>query len=131
MIESSPQITTSIGNFLNLLRFFFVHRFETVTIVGIFEQVFSIFEIEAKLVEHPDVLEAAVVGRKADTGLVKPEAHVGLKEKINHIEKISEVLLQHCKTGLAPYKYPRWFQYPTELPKTATGKIQRFRLRLN
>ena len=47
------------------------------------------------------------------------------------IEKISEVLLQHCKSGLAPYKYPRWFQYPTELPKTATGKIQRFRLRSN
>ncbi len=91
----------------------------------------SPFEIESKLVEHPDVLEAAVVARKDDTGLVKPEAHVVLKEKINDLEKISEVLLQHCKTGLAPYKYPRWFQYPTELPKTATGKIQRFRLMLN
>jgi len=42
---------------------------------------------------------------------------------------MSGELLQHCKTGLAPYKYPRWFQFPLELPKTATGKIQRFKLR--
>jgi benzoate-CoA ligase len=42
---------------------------------------------------------------------------------------IGEELLQHCKQGLAPYKYPRWFNFVVELPKTATGKIQRFKLR--
>ena len=91
----------------------------------------SPFEIEAKLVEHPKVMEAAVVARKDESDLVKPEAHVILKEEIKDFEKISEELLQHCKKGLAPYKYPRWFQFPSELPKTATGKIQRYKLRLN
>ena len=91
----------------------------------------SPFEIEAKLVEHPKVLEAAVVGRKDKSGLIKPEAHVVLKDASNVSTETSEELLQHCKTGLAPYKYPRWFQFSTELPKTATGKIQRFKLRSN
>ncbi len=89
----------------------------------------SPFEIEAKLVEHPKVLEAAVVGRKDESGLIKPEAHVVLKDSAEASEEMSGELLQHCKTGLAPYKYPRWFQFPLELPKTATGKIQRFKLR--
>jgi len=91
----------------------------------------SPIEIEAKLVEHQNVIEAAVVARKDESGLVKPEAHVVLKEKTKNIEKTSEELLKHCKTGLAPYKYPRWFQFPLDLPKTATGKIQRFKLRSN
>ena len=47
------------------------------------------------------------------------------------LKKTSEELLKYCKDGLAPYKYPRWFQFPSELPKTATGKIQRFKLRSN
>jgi benzoate-CoA ligase family protein len=91
----------------------------------------SPFEIEAKLVEHPKVLEAAVVGRKDESGLIKPEAHVVLKDLTDASEETSGELLQHCKTGLAPYKYPRWFQFPQDLPKTATGKIQRFKLRSN
>ncbi|MBC8259374.1 MAG: benzoate-CoA ligase family protein [SAR324 cluster bacterium] len=89
----------------------------------------SPFEIEAKLVEHPKVLEAAVVGREDDSGLIKPEAHVVLKAAADATDETSVELLQHCKKGLAPYKYPRWFQFPAELPKTATGKIQRFKLR--
>jgi len=89
----------------------------------------SPFEIEAKLVEHPKVLEAVVVGRKDESGLIKPEAHVVLKDLTDASEETSGELLQHCKTGLAPYKYPRWFQFPQDLPKTATGKIQRFKLR--
>jgi acyl-coenzyme A synthetase/AMP-(fatty) acid ligase len=89
----------------------------------------SPFEIEAKLVEHPKVLEAAVVGRKDESGLVKPEAHVVLVDGAEESEDTTGELLQLCKSGLAPYKYPRWFQFSEELPKTATGKIQRFKLR--
>ena len=89
----------------------------------------SPFEIEATLVEHPKVLEAAVVGRKDESGLIKPEAHVVLKDVDDDTDEISGELLQHCKSELAPYKYPRWFLFPQELPKTATGKIQRFKLR--
>ena len=89
----------------------------------------SPFEIEAKLIEHPKVLEAAVVGCSDDQELIKPKAFIVLKEATSATEEISEELLQLCKKGLAPYKYPRWFVYQDELPKTATGKIQRFRLR--
>ena len=89
----------------------------------------SPFEIEARLVEHPKVLEAAVVGREDPSGLIKPEAHVVLNDPENQSEDLSGELLEHCKSGLAPYKYPRWIQFLEELPKTATGKIQRFKLR--
>ncbi len=91
----------------------------------------SPFEIEARLVEHPKVLEAAVVGREDDSGLIKPEAHVVLNDFDEEAESVAAELLEHCKSGLAPYKYPRWFHFPEELPKTATGKIQRFKLRSN
>ncbi|RLA33123.1 MAG: benzoate-CoA ligase family protein, partial [Gammaproteobacteria bacterium] len=90
----------------------------------------SPFEIEAKLIEHPKVLEAAIVGRNDDHGLVKPEAHVVLNTPDDAGDALQQELLEHCKQGLAPYKYPRWFQFVDELPKTATGKIQRFKLRL-
>lgn len=89
----------------------------------------SPFEIEAKLIEHPVVLEVAVVGRADDAGLIKPEAFVVLKNPTESLDATREKLKEHCKTGLAPYKYPRWFQFVTELPKTATGKIQRYKLR--
>jgi benzoate-CoA ligase family protein len=89
----------------------------------------SPFEIEAKLIEHPKVLEAAVVGRPDDDELVKPAAYIVL----NHAEDAGDAtageLLQHCKSGLAKYKYPRWFNFVEALPKTATGKIQRYKLR--
>ena len=91
----------------------------------------SPFEIEARLVEHPKVLEAAVVGREDYAGLIKPEAHVVLNNSDEDTDSVAAELLQHCKAGLAPYKYPRWFRFPEELPKTATGKIQRFKLRSN
>ena len=89
----------------------------------------SPFEIEARLVEHPLVLEAAVVGRADADGLIKPEAWVVLKEPAEDAARTERELVEHCKRGLAPYKYPRWFHMVAELPKTATGKIQRFRLR--
>ncbi len=89
----------------------------------------SPLEIEAKLVEHPKVLEAAIVGRADDDDLLKPEAHVVLNDPADASPDLADQLLQHCKTGLAPYKYPRWFNFIDDLPKTATGKIQRFKLR--
>ena len=89
----------------------------------------SPFEIEAKLIEHPKVLEAAVVKCEDDQGLIKPKAFIILKDPKDQSENLNEELLELCKKGLAPYKYPRWFEYVEELPKTATGKIQRFKLR--
>lgn len=89
----------------------------------------SPFEIEAKLIEHPKVLEAAVVARADDDELIKPEAYIVLNDKGDASDAMSGELLEHCKDGLARYKYPRWFNFVEELPKTATGKIQRFKLR--
>jgi benzoate-CoA ligase family protein len=90
----------------------------------------SPFEIEAKLGEHPCVLEAAVVGRTDAEGLVKPEAWIVLKDHpVGAAADLERELIRHCKARLAPYKYPRWFHFVPELPKTATGKIQRFKLR--
>ncbi|NQU72826.1 MAG: benzoate-CoA ligase family protein [Rhodospirillales bacterium] len=86
-------------------------------------------EVEAKLIEHPKVLEAAVVGQEDDDGLTKPAAFIILNNPDESIDGLADELLEHCKDGLARYKYPRWFNFVDELPKTATGKIQRFRLR--
>ena len=92
----------------------------------------SPFKMKSKLVEHPDVVEAAVVGRADQENLIKPEAFVVLKlAGPDGDAALSSELMEFCKNGLAPYKYPRWFNFVTELPKTATGKIQRFLLRTN
>jgi benzoate-CoA ligase family protein len=89
----------------------------------------SPFEIEARLIEHPKVLEAAVVGEEDEAGLTKPKAYIVLKEASDAGDAMAADLIEHCKDGLARYKYPRWFEFVDSLPKTATGKIQRFRLR--
>lgn len=89
----------------------------------------SPFEIEARLIEHPKVLEAAIVARADDDGLIKPEAYIVLNDPSDAGDDLAAELLDHCKDGLARYKYPRWFNFVEELPKTATGKIQRFKLR--
>jgi benzoate-CoA ligase family protein len=89
----------------------------------------SPIEIEARLVDHPGVLEAAVVGRADGAGLVKPEAWVVLREGVLPSQALADELMAHCKGHLAPYKFPRSIHFVAELPKTATGKIQRFRLR--
>jgi len=86
----------------------------------------SPFEVEACLMTHPAILEAAVIGVADSDGLVKPKAYVVLK---TGSEATAGDLQAHVKTKLAPYKYPRWIEFLSELPKTATGKIQRFRLR--
>jgi benzoate-CoA ligase len=75
------------------------------------------------------VLEAAVVGVEDEQKLVKPKAFVVLKPGNSGDEKLKAALQQHVKDRLAPYKYPRWIEFMSELPKTATGKIQRFKLR--
>jgi benzoate-CoA ligase len=86
----------------------------------------SPFEVEATLVQHPSVLEAAVIGAPDADGLIKTKAYVVLKDGASADE--SE-LQRFVKDRLAPYKYPRAIAFIDELPKTATGKIQRFRLR--
>jgi benzoate-CoA ligase family protein len=89
----------------------------------------SPFEVEAALSSHPEVLEAAVVGWFDEERLVKPKAFVVLKLPDKASEELARTLQDHVKHLLAPYKYPRWIEFRSELPKTATGKIQRFKLR--
>jgi len=89
----------------------------------------SPFEVEAALSSHPEVLEAAVVGWFDEQRLVKPKAFVVLKMPDTATEELIGALQEHVKQKLAPFKYPRWIEFRTELPKTATGKIQRFKLR--
>jgi acyl-coenzyme A synthetase/AMP-(fatty) acid ligase len=89
----------------------------------------SPIEIESTLVSHPKVLEVAVVGAPDASGLVKPEAYVVLRDGAEGGDALASELMLHCKSRLAPYKFPRRFHFVAELPKTATGKIQRFRLR--
>ena len=89
----------------------------------------SPFEVEAALASHPAVLECAVIGREDEARLVKPHAYVVLKEAGAAAPALASALQDHVKSLLAPYKYPRWIEFVPELPKTATGKIQRFRLR--
>ena len=87
----------------------------------------SPFEVEQALVEHPAVLEAAVVARRNRDGLEKPAAFVVLKDGAD--AKIIDELKAFVKDKVGMWKYPRWIEVVDELPKTATGKIQRFRLR--
>ncbi len=86
-------------------------------------------EVEAALLTHPAVLECAVVGREDEARLVKPMAFVVLKGGHTASEELGDALKAHVRTRLAVYKYPRWIEFVGELPKTATGKIQRYRLR--
>ena len=83
-------------------------------------------EVEAALIAHPAVLEAAVVAQKDENQLDKPKAYVVLKPGA---KAAPEELQRFCKDRLAPFKYPRWIEFLEALPKTATGKIQRFKLR--
>ena len=86
-------------------------------------------EVEGALIAHPAVLEAAVVGKTDADELVKPKAFVILRNPGDASERLAEELKAHVKATLAPYNYPRWVEFVPDLPKTATGKIQRFKLR--
>jgi 4-hydroxybenzoate-CoA ligase len=89
----------------------------------------SPFEVEAALAAHEAVLEAAVIGEVDDEKLVKPKAYVVLKPDVVADERLSDALKAHVKAVAGLWKYPRWIEFRPELPKTATGKIQRFKLR--
>ena len=87
----------------------------------------SPFEVEQALISHPAVLEAAVVAKRDDDGLEKPKAFVVLKP--GHGESDLDSVKDHVKAAIGKWKYPRWIEVVPDLPKTATGKIQRFKLR--
>jgi benzoate-CoA ligase len=89
----------------------------------------SPFEVEAALLTHPDVLEAAVIGAEDEQRLTKPKAFVVTRPGVQPTDALADALKRHVKQRLAPFKYPRWIEFVPELPKTATGKIQRFKLR--
>jgi benzoate-CoA ligase family protein len=88
-------------------------------------------EVEGALIAHPSVLEAAVVGDMDADELVKPKAYIVLNQGYEPSEAMENELKAFVKGRLAPFKYPRWIEFVPELPKTATGKIQRFKLRSN
>jgi 4-hydroxybenzoate-CoA ligase len=88
----------------------------------------SPFEVESALITHPSVLEAAVVPEADPEGLLKPKAFVVLRPG-SKTEGLHEALKEHVKQKIGPWKYPRWIDVVESLPKTATGKIQRFKLR--
>jgi len=91
----------------------------------------SPFEVEAALISHPLVLEAAVVPAADGNGLIKPKAYVVLKDYHDNDggRTLYEELKVHVKRTIGAWKYPRWIEFVDSLPKTATGKIQRFMLR--
>jgi len=89
----------------------------------------SPFEVEGALIAHEAVLEAAVVGHPDHDNLIKPKAFIVLQDGINASDNLAAELQNTVKNTLAEYKYPRWIEFTDNLPKTATGKIQRFKLR--
>jgi 4-hydroxybenzoate-CoA ligase len=89
----------------------------------------SPFDVEAALTSHEAVLEAAVIGKQDSDGLVKPKAFIVLKTGYVADEALLETLKVHVKAQAGPWKYPRWIDVRSDLPRTATGKIQRFKLR--
>jgi benzoate-CoA ligase family protein len=91
----------------------------------------SPFEVEEALIGHPAVLEAAVVGHPDADGLIKPRAVVVLQQGAARDDPaaLAEALQNHVKQAIGVWKYPRWIEFSDSLPKTATGKIQRYKLR--
>jgi 4-hydroxybenzoate-CoA ligase len=89
----------------------------------------SPFDVEAALVSHEAVLEAAVIGKEDADGLVKPKAFIVLRNGYKADDGLLETLKHHVKDKAGPWKFPRWIELREALPRTATGKIQRFKLR--
>ncbi len=86
-------------------------------------------EVEATLLLHPAVFESAVVPFCDEHNLTRSKAFVMLREGYTPSEELIEELQTFVKTMIAPYKYPRYIEFLADLPRTATGKIQRFKLR--
>jgi 4-hydroxybenzoate-CoA ligase len=89
----------------------------------------SPFEIEAALVSHEAVLDAAVIGKEDADGVIKPKAFLVLKNGYAVDDGFFEMIKAHVKARAGPWKFPRWIECRADLPRTATGKIQRFKLR--
>jgi 4-hydroxybenzoate-CoA ligase len=89
----------------------------------------SPFEVESALASHEAVLEAAVIGKQDADGLIKPKAFIVLRDGYAVDERLIETLRVHVKECAGPWKYPRWIDIRPDLPRTATGKLQRFKLR--
>jgi 4-hydroxybenzoate-CoA ligase len=89
----------------------------------------SPFEVEAVLASHEAVLEAAVIGQEDGDGLTKPKAFIVLKNGYPADERLFDALRAHVKERAGSWKYPRWIEVRPDLPRTPTGKIQRFKLR--
>jgi 4-hydroxybenzoate-CoA ligase len=89
----------------------------------------SPFDVEAALITHDAVLEAAVIGKEDADGLIKPKAFIVLRNGYAADDSLLEKLKLHVKQQAGPWKYPRWIAVRDDLPRTATGKIQRFKLR--
>jgi benzoate-CoA ligase len=108
---------------------YYVYKGRSDDMLKVSGQYVSPFEVEETLMEHPAVLEAAVIGIVDHDGLTRPKACVVLREPRQASERLSDELKQFVKGRLAPHKYPRFIEFLPELPKTSTGKIQRVRLR--
>src|SRR5262249_16254749 len=89
----------------------------------------SPFEVESALIGHEAVLEAAVVPKKDGEGVGKAKAFIVVKPGATAANGLAEALIERVKVKAGPWKYPRWVEFVDGLPKTATGKIQRFKLR--
>ena len=86
-------------------------------------------EIESTIISHPAVVECAVVAQTDDSDLVKPKAFVVLMADQTAGPELEKEIISYCREKMAGYKRPRWIEFVDALPKTATGKIQRFKLR--
>jgi benzoate-CoA ligase len=89
----------------------------------------SPIEIENTLASHPAVQEIAVVPKEDEKGVIRPKAFIVLKDGYEPSEELAEQLQEYAKKSIASYKYPRLIEFIRELPKTTTGKIQRYKLR--
>ena len=89
----------------------------------------SPFDVETALTSHEAVQEAAVIGKEDADGLIKPKAFIVLKNGVTADESLFETLKSHVKEKAGPWKFPRWIELREDLPRTATGKIQRYKLR--
>jgi acyl-coenzyme A synthetase/AMP-(fatty) acid ligase len=89
----------------------------------------SPLEIENTLTGHEAVLESAVIGHPDGSGLIKPKAFVVLRNGSSPSDELALELIAYCTREMAAFKRPRWIQFVDELPRTATGKLQRAKLR--
>ena len=108
---------------------FYHYRGRTDDMLKVSGQWVSPFEVESALTANEKVLEAAVVARADEDGLIKPMAYLILAPGEKPSEPLVDELKDHVKERLAPFEYPRWIEFVDDFPRTATGKIQRFKLR--